>query len=183
MTYFAVLQLLFLHVKIGGWESRITTSSGNVRPSAFQNADWCQDSSTPTTFLISIFFAVETKQEGYFLSKLSHNWVPNSQQQSFLIFFFNPEVIHELITIIIPSHAYVPKKSPFKKIYQKKCQIPGMFRLSRHFTEHLLRFLALPVTVQSQLSLSHVFTVRSSNLRKDFGCSACCSKPVAAAGA
>ena len=53
MTYFAVLQLLLFTCK--NRRLRISASSGNVRPSAFQNADWCQDSSTPTTFLISIF--------------------------------------------------------------------------------------------------------------------------------
>ena len=174
----------FLHVKIGGWESRISAaSSGNVRPNAFQNADWCQDSSTPTTFLISIFFAVETKQE--FLSKLSHNWVPKFSAVVLPYFLLQPGS-HTWANYYYHSlpRLRTQKVTILKKMYQKKYQIPGMFRLSRHFTEHLLRFLALPVTVQSsQHSLSHVFTVRSSNLRKDFGCSACYSKPVAAAGA
>ena len=131
------------------------------------------------------FFAVETKQEGYIFVKAESQLSPQFSAVVLPYFLLQPGS-HTWANYYYHSlpRLHTPKSHHFKKMYQKRYQIPGMFRLSRHFTEHLLRFLALPVTVQSsQHSLSHVFTVRSSNLRKDFGCSACCSKPVAAAGA
>ena len=170
----------FLHVKIGGWESQHPVEMLDLVHSKMpidvkihqpQQHSWflffCRWNKT------RIFVKAESQLSPQFSAVVLPYFLLQPGSHTWANYYY-----HSL------PRLRTPKSHHLKKMYQKKYQIPGMFRLSRHFTEHLLRFLALPVTVQSsQHSLSHVFTVRSSNLRKDFGCSACCSKPVAAAGA